>query len=83
MEVNVSLARFALSPSSENSYLVYSDTVDNGMLIIFNTIDCKTIKSIEAHKSPIMKVSINGEGSMIATSSCKVFLVVLKSREHL
>jgi len=73
VEVNLSLARFALSPSNENSYLVYSDTVENGKLTIFNTIDCKVIKSIEPHKSPIMKVSVNEKGNMMATCSCKVF----------
>ena len=68
---NYSLARLALSPCHENPYLVYSDSIDTGKTSIYDTHSLSLSNSVMAHKSPILKLTINYYGTHIATCSCK------------
>ena len=72
IDVKYSLARLALSPSSDNSYLVYSDTLETGNVAVYDVHSLVPKTSIEAHKSPVVKLAINYYGTMMATCSCKV-----------
>ena len=72
IEIHYSLSRFALSPSAENCYLVYSDAVDTGEVIIYDAYNVSQKQKIMAHKSPVLKLNINFQGTYFATCSCKV-----------
>jgi autophagy-related protein 18 len=66
----------ALSPSSENCYLAYPSNSSGscGELLIFDANNVQPIHIIQAHKSPLSCISFNYDGSMVGTSSDKVFL---------
>jgi len=77
VSVNVSftLGRLALSPSSDCPYLVYSDSIENGNLVIYDVHALIQKKEVLAHKSPIIRLAINYYGSYIVTASCKGTLI--------
>ncbi len=75
LDVNLSLTRFALSPSADNCYLVYSDNVENGKVLVYDAHHLAVKQVIEAHKSPVLKLSMNYAGTLLATCSCKVTTV--------
>ena len=69
---SINLGKIVLSPNyMENNYLCYSSVQDEGIVKIYETNYPKNIKNIKAHKSPIMKISINNKGDRLATCSCK------------
>ena len=68
---SINLGKIVLSPNIENNYLCYSSVQDEGIVKIYETIYPKNIKNIKAHKSPIMKITINNKGDKLATCSCK------------
>ena len=72
---NLSLTRLALSPSYECPYMVYSNNVDTGNVVVYDVQSLMVKNSIEAHKSPILKLTINYYGTHIATCSCKGTLI--------
>ena len=78
LDVKYSLARFALSPSSDNCYLVYTDNVETGQVIVYDAHNFSTRQTIEAHKTPVLKISVNFSGTFMATCSCKVFYISSK-----
>ena len=75
-----SLALCALSPSSDNCYLVYPSNASSalGELLIFDAVKLQAVNIIQAHKSPLSCLAFNYEGSMVATSSDKVFYLMRK-----
>ena len=83
IEMSVSLPRFALSPSSDNCYLVYSDSVETGHIIVYDAHNLLPRQTIEAHKTAVLKICINYYGTMIATCSCKVIINQKALRELL
>ncbi len=72
IDVKFSLTRLALSPSSDNSYLVYSDNIETGQVVVYDVHSLAPKATIEAHKSPVLKLAINYYGTYIVTCSCKV-----------
>ncbi|RKP13495.1 WD40-repeat-containing domain protein [Piptocephalis cylindrospora] len=71
-------AVIALSPSSENCYLVYpshspssASPFAGGDILIFDTLSLQVVNMVQAHKSPVSCVSINSDGTMMATASDK------------
>ena len=71
IDVKFSLTRLALSPSSDSPYLVYSDNIETGQVTIYDVHNLAVKNSVEAHKSPILKLAINYYGTYIVTCSCK------------
>ena len=66
------LPRFALSSDDKNLFLAYSDSVVDGTVNIMNLNKMKAGNLIKAHKSPVLIMKMNSQGTMIATTSCKV-----------
>lgn len=75
VNVNFTLGRLALSPSSDCPYLGYSDKIETGSVVIYDVHALVQKKVIDAHKSPILKLVINYYGTHIATCSCKGTLI--------
>eukprot|EP00826_Nyctotherus_ovalis_P037314 TRINITY_DN3395_c0_g3_i1.p1 TRINITY_DN3395_c0_g3~~TRINITY_DN3395_c0_g3_i1.p1 ORF type:complete len:172 (+),score=22.47 TRINITY_DN3395_c0_g3_i1:194-709(+) len=69
------LVRFALSPATENCYLVYSDNVERGIVTVYDAQNLIIKQTIDAHKTPVFRLSVNIKGSLLATCSCKVRVV--------
>ncbi|KAG0291069.1 autophagy protein [Linnemannia gamsii] len=75
----------ALSPSSENCYLAYpSPTLSptsgsgrddshgpSGDVLIFDALTLQVVNVVQAHKTSVSHISINSEGTMLATASDK------------
>ena len=70
LEVEQSLGRFVLSPS-DNCYLVYSNNIRDGVISLFDAFYLNPKDQIIAHESPILKITLNFKGDLMATSSCK------------
>lgn len=68
----LSLGRIALSPNrKKNSWFCFSNSNDQGLIKIYDTLSLNIKTTIQAHKSPILKLCINSEGDKLATCSCK------------
>jgi autophagy-related protein 18 len=68
----VTLGRLALSSNPEkNNFICCSSNSDEGMVRVFDIATRSTRTSIKAHKSPILKITLNYKGNMLATCSCK------------
>ncbi|GJJ71126.1 autophagy-related protein 18 [Entomortierella parvispora] len=76
----------ALSPSSENCYLAYPSPLPStaspfssrdaprgpsGDVLIFNALTLQVVNIVQAHKTSVSNISINAEGTMLATASDK------------
>ena len=70
---DISLGKLVLSGNSEkNVWLCFSTSKDEGMVKVYDTLYPTSMKTqIKAHKSPILKMSLNYEGDRLATCSCK------------
>ena len=70
---DITLGNLILSRNSEkNNWFCYSTYKDEGMVNVYDAMNQKGIKvQIKAHKSPILKMSLNYEGDRLATCSCK------------
>jgi WD40 repeat protein len=70
---NVSLGKLALSPSSDkNNFVCFSSNHDEGIVKVYDLLYLAYKVSIKAHKSPVLKLSLNNKGDLLATCSCKV-----------
>lgn len=70
LEVDDHLGRIVLSPEGEtNPYLVYSQSLKEGALAVYNTRMQKHVNFIQCHKTPVLKLAINATGNMVATTS--------------
>jgi autophagy-related protein 18 len=64
------LGRIVLSSNSlSNPYLLYSSSLREGILTVFNTHGLQEQCKIFCHNTPILKIAINYNGNMVATSS--------------
>ncbi len=73
----------ALSPSSDNCYMIYPNSgPSGGDLLLFDAADMKAITVIQAHKSPCSAIGFSHDGTKIATASDKVFLSYSNVRER-
>ena len=69
---NNQLGRLVLSPNySENCYLVYTDSITNGIVKVYDTWNLRLASTFEAHQSPILKMGINYVGNKLVTVSWK------------
>ncbi len=67
-----------LAPSSDNCYLVYPHSQSSllssstaGDVVVFDTVSLQPVNVIKAHKAPISTLTINNNGSLLATASTK------------
>jgi WD40 repeat protein len=68
----VSLGKLVLSPNSDkNNFVCYSSSSDEGMVKVYDLLYLSHKTSIKAHKSPILRMTLNYKGDMLATCSCK------------
>jgi len=73
LEINSQLTpRYVLSPSPTNCFLAYSDSISDGSVNIFDAFNLTSKTKFMAHKSPVLKLSFNNAGNLLATASCKV-----------
>lgn len=69
---NVSLGKLALSSNSEkNNFVCYSTSNDEGNVKIYDLLYMTLKNTVKAHKSPILKMTLNYKGDLMATCSCK------------
>ena len=62
--------QICLSPNSEkNNYLIYSFSQSHGLLKIYDALYLTYVNFIQAHKSPLFKISINSNGDLLASCS--------------
>lgn len=70
IEVDNHLGRIVLSPNSTyNPYLLYSSSVNEGLLTVYDTHAKERINIIKCHRTPILKITINYSGNLVATCS--------------
>lgn len=70
LELDNHLGRIALSPYADaNPYMVYSQSLKEGSLVVFDTTMKKVVNMIKCHKTPILKLAISAMGNMVATCS--------------
>lgn len=69
---NFGLARLALSSGSKASHLALSTSVVSGVVNIYNLTTCVQDAEVVAHHSPVVMMTYNKRGSMLATLSCNV-----------
>jgi autophagy-related protein 18 len=68
----VTLGKLVLSASSDkNNFVCFSSSMDEGMVRVYDLLSFSFKLSIKAHKSPILKMTLNYKGDMLATCSCK------------
>jgi len=69
---NVSLGKLVLSPSSDkNNFVCFSSNSDEGLVKVYDLLYLSYKVSIKSHKSPVLKLSLNNKGDLLATCSCK------------
>ena len=69
---DVSLGKLVLSANTEkNIWVCCSSSKDEGIVKVYDTLYPSLKAEIKAHKSPILKMSMNKEGNRLATCSCK------------
>ena len=70
IECDNHLGRIQMSANSLiNPYLLYSQSCKEGILTIYDTHQQSIISSVYCHKTPILKMSINYYGNLVATCS--------------
>jgi autophagy-related protein 18 len=68
----ITLGKLVLSPNCDkNNFACYSSNDDEGVIKVFDTIYMNIKTTIRAHKSPVLRISINFNGDMLCSSSCK------------
>ncbi len=72
IQLSSPLGRFALSPAPDNAYFAYSTDLVNGGIMIYDLIGIKEQTYISAHDTPVLLMSFNQTGSLLATASCSV-----------
>jgi autophagy-related protein 18 len=68
---NVGASKFSLSPSEKNNFLCFSSSTDEGIVKVYDILFFTFKSSFQAHKSEIMRMTINNKGELLATCSCK------------
>ena len=69
--------RFALSSGSELSYLAFSTDIVMGRVTLYNLLTYTQEKEIAAHNSPVVFMTFNERGNLLATLSCNVYFVII------
>eukprot|EP01119_Soliformovum_irregulare_P012131 TRINITY_DN3137_c0_g1_i3.p1 TRINITY_DN3137_c0_g1~~TRINITY_DN3137_c0_g1_i3.p1 ORF type:complete len:314 (-),score=42.49 TRINITY_DN3137_c0_g1_i3:192-1133(-) len=61
----------ALAVSEENCYLAYPNSIEKGSIVIFDALTLQMFNVINAHKTPVSRLTINEAGTLMATCSAK------------
>lgn len=70
LDVDNHLGRIVLSPTPDmNPYMIFSHSLKEGLLSVYDTHTQKQVKVIRCHKTPILKVAVSYLGNMVATCS--------------
>lgn len=70
LDVDNHLGRIVLSPQPEmNPFMVYSHSLKEGSILVYDTRTALHRQKINCHKTPILQLAISFMGNMIATSS--------------
>ena len=70
LDVNDHLGRIVLSPNATyNPYLVYSQSLKEGSLEVYDTSTQRKINTIKCHRTPILKIGMGPFGNLVATCS--------------
>ena len=78
----VLLGKLVLSSFSEsNNYVCFTSQCDQRLIRVYDLFLQYFKESIVAHKSPVLKLSLNYKGDLIASCSCKVIFIT--NREQL
>lgn len=51
--------------------MVYTDSITNGTVKVYDAWNLRLSATFEAHQAPILKMAMNYEGSKLVTASCK------------
>lgn len=52
-----------------NPYLLYSNSLKDGQIAVYDTRTQKHVNIIRCHKTPVLKMAISAFGNMVATCS--------------
>lgn len=64
------LCRIVLSPNATyNPYLVYSQSMKEGSLEVYDTSRQVKVNTIKCHRTPILKIGMGPFGNLVATCS--------------
>jgi autophagy-related protein 18 len=63
--------KLVISPNNKNNYLCYSSSNEDGLIKVYDLSSLCFKSSIQGHKSEIGKMSINLNGTLLATCSLK------------
>jgi WD40 repeat protein len=75
---NVTLGKLVISSNSDvNNFVCFSSSQDEGLVKVFDILYLNWKTSIKAHNSPILRMSLNNEGNLLATCSCKVLITFI------
>lgn len=70
LDVDNHLGRIVISPSPDmHPYLIYSHSLKEGSVAVYDTRTQKHVKLLRCHKTPILHIAINFMGNMVATCS--------------
>lgn len=70
LDVDNHLGRIVLSPTPDmNPYMIFSHSLKEGLLTVYDTHSQKHVKVIKCHKTPILKMAVSYLGNMVATCS--------------
>jgi len=69
----------AFSPSEDNCYLAFPGAADRSSIVIFDALSLQVVNVINAHKTPLSKLTINQSGTMIASASTKGTVIRVSS----
>ena len=72
-----------MSPGQDSSYLALSTDINVGRVSLYNLLaqnptECsKKMMDLDAHNTPVIFMTFNEKGNLLATVSCNVFLLLL------
>ena len=70
LDVDNHLGRICLSSNALiNPYLVYSQSLKEGLLEVYDTSTQKKVNTIRCHRTPILKIGMGPFGNLVATCS--------------
>ena len=65
-------SKFALSLGAENSYFAHAASNLSGEIMLYDLMKSKVYTTISAHRAPIMQMTFNQSGTLLATTSTNV-----------
>jgi autophagy-related protein 18 len=64
----------AVSPNEEKCYMAYPHASEKGNIAVYDLLGLQLLRIIEAHKTPLSKLSFDPDGNLLASSSIKVYI---------